>query len=477
MNLFENLLNMHEVNKQIKTEANNDKLWSKFSNHYEGFVPIQDMTNYFSLHQFGEFVQWCRFEADLEYDYEKKYRDWDEALNDLYDACGSPNTESIALEKVFTFFSNSDLEEFWNWVEMEYGLDDEEFVESKKVEEGATVKSSYTVNFGHWLGSKSFASKQELVSFLRSHYVELSTKIIYNEDVTDKFKNCTYRVNRTDIENDEANKELFNKGYVAIKDVKENNVEESVELKESHITSTKLLQEIIDNFDNPKEFLGFLIKFLDDSIIERMYVDLFGDLEEATSGIGAGAYTTKAIDMIPGGIKKPKEIKESTKDDYISKIDKETSNVELVNILHKVRANKGLSVDDRKELEDKIRNKVRSIKTEAITEFYGKEWSDEEIQKLIDFTKKNPDAAGYADPSEHADPFNYNGKTYYTIGEGKEIIFDGKDCVVFLTVDEELNRHLSYFEVSYSDDGDGESGPQELTMNFASEVPYKVVEV
>ena len=99
------------------------------------------------------------------------------------------------------------------------------------------------------------------------------------------------------------------------------------------------------------------------------------------------------------------------------------------------------------------------------------------LKKAVDVAKENPDAVGYMDSNECASPFIYNGKTYYTVGEGKEIIFDGKYSVVYLTVDEELNRYLSYFEVSYEDEGDGESGPQELTMDFVSDVPFKVVEV
>ena len=157
--------------------------------------------------------------------------------------------------------------------------------------------------------------------------------------------------------------------------------------------------------------------------------------------------------------------------------EKRNSNTMDIDRVSTIEILKKINNEDKKELEDMIRNKVRSIKTEAITEFYGKEWTDEEIKKAVDVAKENPDAVGYIDPDECASPFTYNGTTYYTIGEGKEIAFDGKECVVFLTVDEELNRYLSYFEVSYEDEGDGESGPQELTMTFASDVPYKVVEV
>lgn len=365
--------------KSINESIDKDKLWTNFNRHYDGFIPLKDLTNYFSLDQFGEFIQWCRKEADLDYDYEKKYSNWSEIYKEIDDIWDSEDIESISVENVFNFFTTSDLEEFWNWVEKEYDLDDEELEESIKIEEFSNI-------------------------------------------------------------------------------------------------STKLLQEIIDNFDNPKELLNFLINFLDDTIIEKMYVELFGELIEATSGIG-GAYTTKAIDMIPVGVKKVKEVKESLYDEYLERVMDETSNVELVNLLHEIRDNEELKSDDKKKLEDEIRTKVKSIKTEAITEFYGKDWTDEEIKKAIEVVKENPEAVGYIDPDECASPFNYNGKTYYAVGEGKEIVFDGKDCVVFLTADEELNRYLSYFEVSYEDEGDGESGPQEPTMTFASDIPYKVIEV
>ena len=399
MNLFENLLNMSEVDsnmnlqsKKIKMESSNNELWKKFSSHYNGFVPVQDMSNYFSLDQFSEFVNWARKEADLDTDMEKLYDNWDDAFEALNEINGDPENEvdSISLENIFNFFSTSDLEEFWSWVETEYDLIEDELDESKNVKtEAVSTEDAYR-------------------------------RIEYIRDALDTLESFVNK--ESSIPNDIGN----------------------------------ILKQIYHLVD-------YIYEYTD-------------TMKEATSSIG-GAYTTKAIDMIPTGIKKPKEIKEDVKSDYISKIDSETSNVELVNILHKIRANKGLSLEDRKELEDKIRNKVRSIKTEAITEFYGKEWSDDEIKKAIEVAKENPEVVGYIDPDECASPFNYNGKTYYTVGEGKEIVFDGKDCVVFLTADEELNRYLSYFEVSYEDEGDGESGPQEPTMTFASDIPYKVVEV
>ena len=394
MNLFENLLNMGEVDsnvnlksKKIKTESlTNDKLWYKFNELFGGFIPLEDLTNYFSLDQFGEFVQWLRHEADMDYDYDKIYRNWDEVFKDLYDATGSENTDSISMENVFNFFTTADLEDFWEWIEKEYGLDDEMY-ESKNVKtESVSTEDAYR-------------------------------RIEYIRDALDTLESFVNK--ESSIPNDIGN----------------------------------ILKQIYHLVD-------YIYEYTD-------------TMKEATSSIG-GAYTTKAIDMIPTGVKK---VNENLYDEYLERVMDEKSNVELVNLLHEIRDNKKLKAEDKKKLEDEIRTKVRSIKTEAITEFYGKEWSDDEIKKAVEVAKENPDSVGYIDPNECASPFNYDGKTYYTVGEGKEIVFDGKYSVVYLTVDDELNRYLSYFEVSYTDDGDGESGPQELTMDFVSDVPFKVVEV
>ena len=468
------------LKNRFKSESlSKDTLWTNFNRHYNGFIPLTDLTNYFSLDQFGEFIQWCRKEADLDYDYEKRYSDWSEIYQEINDIWYSEDVESISVENVFNFFTTSDLEEFWDWVEKEYDLVEDELEESTKleeatsrqtmiqelkdynidkeilvdfifsqlsddivkniydefidymefepveeaakIEEATANKSGYTLNFGNWRtgNGKSFASKNELISFLRSNYIDLETVITYCENVTDNFKNCMHKINHSDIANKDASKKLFDRGYVAINETKEN------------------------------------------------------DLEEATSGIGAGAYTTKAIDMMPSNLKK---VKESLYDEYLEKVMDEKSNVALVNLLHEIRDNKKLSKEDIKKLEDEIRTKVRTIKTEAITEFYGKEWSDEEIQDMINKTKENPGIEMVADPNEVAYPLSYNGKDYWLIGEEKEIVFDGKDCVVVLTVDDNLKRYLTYFEYTLYDDGDGESGPQELKMDVSG-VPYKIVEV
>lgn len=440
MNLFENLLNMQEVNKAIKTESNKS---------IDDLIEIAGGINYID---------------EIFHEVVNEYKDIENDINELADFTYDRIKGDISLDEWISVLeylyyandnnSNNDLEE------------------STKLEEASTNKGSYTLNFGAWRtgNGMSFASKNELVSFLHSNYIDLETIITYSENVTNNFKNCMHKVNNSSIKDKDASKKLFDRGYVAIKDVKEDNLDESVKLEELSIGNK--LQTVFDKFNSNIKLVKFMLRFIDEDTIEKMYNEIAG-VEEATSGIG-GAYTTKSIDILPTGVKK---VNENLYDEYLERVMDEKSNVELVNILHEIRDNKELKSEDKKKLEDKIRTKVRTIKTEAVTEFYGKEWSDEEIQKLIDVTKKYPEIVGNIDPSEYADPFNYQGKEYYTIGEGKEIEFDGKYCVVFLTVDEELNRYLSYFEVSYADEGDGESGPQELTMNFASDVPYKLVAI
>ena len=328
---------MTRTPKNVKVESlSNNELWNKFSNIYNGFIAIRDLVNYFDLDKFGEFVQWCRKEADLDYDYEIRYSNWNRALKDLDEATGV--AESISMTNIFNFFSTDELDEFWKWVVKEYDIDDGELEESIKLEE--------------------FTSRQTMIQELKDYNPDKEVLVDY----------------------------IF----------------------------SQLSDDIIKNLYN--EFIEYME---------------FEPVEEATSGIGAGAYTTHAIDMIPVGIK---------------------------------------------NIKNKINSQTKKIKTESVIEFYGKEWSDEEIQKLVDFTKENPNAPGFVDPSKCATPFNYNNKTYYTVGEGEQITFDGKECMVFLTVDDELKKYLSYFEYSLYDDGDGENGPQELKMNI-SDVAYKVIEI
>jgi len=102
--------------------------------------------------------------------------------------------------------------------------------------------------------------------------------------------------------------------------------------------------------------------------------------------------------------------------------------------------------------------------------------SDEDIkQKIANYKDEDENNYNLAiDPSEAINRIIYNNKKYYIIGEGEEVEEDGKMAIKFLTYDEKLNKYISYFEVTYIDDGDGESGPQELTMDFVSDTPFKL---
>ena len=382
----------NESNSKIKIESK-DTLWTNFNRHYNGFIPLRDLTNYFSLDQFGEFIQWCRKEADLDYDYEKRYSDWSEIYQEINDIWSSEDVESISVENVFNYFKTSDLEEFWKWVEKEYDLVEDELNESTKVMVEKVKESDF-------VGTSSA--------------IEVFRKLI------------------------------------------------GMQLS---------IRDICECFDSPELFL--LYKFIidkygfygdgrdgeepDEYAIEEYMYEESKEVEEATSGISTGAYSTKAIDILPGGMKK---IKESLYDEYLERVMDEKSNVELVNLLHEIRDNEKLKKDDKKKLEDEIRTKVRSIKTEAITEFYGKEWTDEEIQDRIEFTKNNlEDVAN----EKYTDIVNYENKDYYLISDAKDIVYDEKECLVRLGVDDNLNKYLIYFELV--DDA------------YDSERLYKVVEV
>ena len=81
-------------------------------------------------------------------------------------------------------------------------------------------------------------------------------------------------------------------------------LEESVKLEKLSIGNK--LQAVFDKFDSNIKLVGFMLQFIDEDTIEKMYNEI-ASVEEATSGI-SGAYTTKAIDMIPTGVKKGKRI-------------------------------------------------------------------------------------------------------------------------------------------------------------------------
>ena len=165
----------------MKESKQYDKLWDKFNELFKGFIPLEDLTNYFSLDQFGEFVQWLRHEADMDYEYNKIYRNWDEVFKDLDEATGV--AESISLENIFNFFTTDDLTGFWDGVVKEYDIDDE-LEESKPLKEyNSNINNKdqlyiemlrYTeeplVSFNDLFNCYSTDDLQDLYDYLSSEY-------------------------------------------------------------------------------------------------------------------------------------------------------------------------------------------------------------------------------------------------------------------------------------------------------------------
>lgn len=378
------------LRNRFKTESlTNDKLWDKFNELFKGFIPLEDLTNYFSLDQFGEFVQWLRHEADMDYEYNKIYRNWDEVFKDLYDATGSENTDSISMENIFNFFSTTDLEDFWEWIEKEYDIDDrlEESKHLKEYKSNINNKTElwdemirYTeeplVSFNDLFNCYSTDDLQDLYDYLSSEYEDdefpvyrgkinnkdemwdaMNELILPNEqqvsfnnlfncysldklkdlydylsseysDIDDldesmKFEesiedmnSLTYLVDKYEISYEDIVKNLdkwlsdneivhFVQDYMNDHGIKyDDDLEESVKLEKLSIGNK--LQAVFDKFDSNIKLVGFMLQFIDEDTIEKMYNEI-ASVEEATSGIG-GTYTTKAIDMIPTGVKKGKRM-------------------------------------------------------------------------------------------------------------------------------------------------------------------------
>lgn len=158
--------------------------------------------------------------------------------------------------------------------------------------------------------------------------------------------------------------------------------------------------------------------------------------------------------------------------DYEFKIGKEPTISGLLEISKDLDSTKYLSNKDKKELKDYINSRCKTLKTEAVTKFYGKDFDDDVIKDKIEFTKAHPQEFMAL---KYLDTFEYEGVTYYVASEDKRITYDEKECVVYLVYDENLNKYLAYFEVTLNDAGDAENGP-DLQMEI-SEVPYKIVAI
>ena len=127
-------------------------------------------------------------------------------------------------------------------------------VESQSVQEATSDGGHFTVNFGHWIDSKSFQNKQSLLKFLRSHIISSSSVITLAKNVTDDYENSIWydtaeNVQKFNLTN-EQRREIFEKGYTLIDSGVEeqmNPIDESQSIREG--TSLKRVARY-NEFDN-----------------------------------------------------------------------------------------------------------------------------------------------------------------------------------------------------------------------------------
>lgn len=285
------------VLKEYKSNINNKiELWHEMFRYTdEPFVLFKDLFNCYSINDLQDLYDYL----SREYEDEEftSYKGKLNSINELWDEMNKlvPN-EKVAFNDLFNCYSLDKLKELYDFLSSEY-FDIDDLEESTKLEEASTNKSGYTLNFGAWRtgNGMSFGSKNELISFLRSNYIDLETVITYCENVTNDFKNSMHKIDNSFIKDRDTQKKFFDKGYVKIVDVKNDDLEESIKLEKLSIGNK--LQAIFDKFDNNAKLIGFMLQFIDEDIIEKMYNEIVS-VEESTSGIG-GAYTTKAIDIKP----------------------------------------------------------------------------------------------------------------------------------------------------------------------------------
>lgn len=133
------------------------------------------------------------------------------------------------------------------------------------------------------------------------------------------------------------------------------------------LDESKNLKEYNSNINNKDELYNEMLKYTEEPLVS--FTDLFNcystddlqdlydylsseyedyeDLDEATSGIGAGAYTKKAIDILPGKT-------------YYKSIKESTNNLKLANMVNKIRKDKKLSESRKVYLEGLIKNKLKT---------------------------------------------------------------------------------------------------------------------
>lgn len=240
-----------------------------------------------------------------------------------------------------------------------------------------------------------------------------------------------------EYDEDEHDCELFNGKYFAdwddyiesIENIKtesncsececeDEELEESAKLEKLSIGNK--LQTVIDAFDSAIKLVSFMVQFIDEDTIEKMYNKIAG-VEEATSGIG-GAYTTKAIDLKPTSA---------------------ISNVKKID--------------------------------EKIIKVWDEHFDSEEIKKKVDEIKEHPEDVemGQYFVVKHED------KTYYVIDDDyKYVTLDGVDTAISVASDDEYNIYALYFKYKYVDysDGDAENGMTAPDIEVESS-PYKIEKI
>lgn len=300
------------VLKEYKSNINNKiELWHEMFRYTdEPFVLFKDLFNCYSINDLQDLYDYLSSEyKDEEF---TSYKGKLNSINELWDEMNKlvPN-EKVAFNDLFNCYSLNKLKELYDFLSSEY-FDIDDLEESTKLEEASTNKSGYTLNFGAWRtgNGMSFGSKNELISFLRSNYIDLETVITYCENVTNDFKNSMHKIDNSFIKDRDTQKKFFDRGYVKIVDVKNDDYDEEFESKqltEGHdiVDDRKRIEYIVDIVNSLNKYVNNVDEISESlsNKITKLYnmcsfLESIDEIKESTSGIG-GAYTTKAIDIKP----------------------------------------------------------------------------------------------------------------------------------------------------------------------------------
>lgn len=316
MNLFEALQLLKEGEPNINHKGINYRGYlydamQKYTNE-ETYVSFNDLFNCYSLNELQDLYDYLSSEYEGE-EIGSSYRNKLNNSNDMWDAMNElmlPKEQEVSYDDLFNCFSLTKLQKLYNYLSDKYS-DIDDLEESTKLEEASTNKSGYTLNFGAWRtgNGMSFGSKNELVSFLRSNYIDLETVITYCENVTNDFKNSMHKIDHSFIKDRDTQKKFFDKGYAKIVDVKNDDLEEfeNKQLNESNNIDDdrkriKYIVDIVNSLDNHLNTVNEISDSLSKKITKLYnmcsFLECIDEIKESTSGIG-GAYTTKSIDIKP----------------------------------------------------------------------------------------------------------------------------------------------------------------------------------